>query len=670
MILAAHEDKTYRGAFIASPTMPWAWGTGFEFPKSGVYHAVWSRDLYQIVTGMMAAGDRGAAERALSFVFGKQQRPDGSDQAEHLRRRHAAWDGTPAGRGRLPARALVAAASRRRADLRPTRQAGGRLAGQDRPAVRHGSLGEPGRLVAGHDRLGDRRADLRRRDLARQNGDDASAATYEQTADTWQKSVESWTATTNGPYSDKPYDPRVTLRNANPNDGSTYSIGDSGPSAADERTVVDPSFLELVRLGVKRPDDPTILNSIAVVDQQLAVDTPNGRFWHRANFDGYGEQLDGQPWNSFPAGHPRPPAAAPARSSRASAGEYNLTAGATANAQLAAMAGAANEGGLIPEQVWDDQPPSGKPGLPEGRGHAVGDAAGVVARPVPAPGVVDRGGARPVEQPSIVACRYARTCEALQLEPAKAKYQTPKHSSASATLQTMTTSRTERGRPLLALAAHRLHPGAAHARAGRGAHQACVGAVELREALADDDHRGGDADEQQHVGPHRGLRGRDEPRDEVQPADRDAQPEQDRADRHEDDEHRGEGSSADVHPTASIPDSRVRKRGSPGLAGPAMRARDRRGHVGLEDVAARACVHRAVVGTAGLAHAALVGQVGLGRLRLGGRGGDVREREGAPGASGTRTSHGWNGRASASIPTDALTRRRFLVSCWCFVRKG
>ena len=94
-------------------------------------------------------------------------------------------------------------------------------------------------------------------------------------------------------------------KDANPNDGSTYSIGDSGPSAADERTVVDPSFLELVRLGVKKPDDPTILNTIAVVDQQLAVDTPNGRFWHRANFDGYGEQLNGAPWDSFPPGHPR-----------------------------------------------------------------------------------------------------------------------------------------------------------------------------------------------------------------------------------------------------------------------------------------------------------------------------------------------------------------------------
>ena len=32
------------------------------------------------------------------------------------------------------------------------------------------------------------------------------------------------------------------------------------------------------------------------------------------------------------------------------------------------MAGAANEGGLIPEQVWDDQPPSGTPGFPKGEG--------------------------------------------------------------------------------------------------------------------------------------------------------------------------------------------------------------------------------------------------------------------------------------------------------------
>ena len=70
--------------------------------------------------------------------------------------------------------------------------------------------------------------------VSERRGPYATAATYEQTADTWQKSVESWTATTNGPYSDKPYYLRVT-KDANPNDGSTYPIGDSGPSAADER---------------------------------------------------------------------------------------------------------------------------------------------------------------------------------------------------------------------------------------------------------------------------------------------------------------------------------------------------------------------------------------------------------------------------------------------------
>ena len=29
----------------------------------------------------------------------------------------------------------------------------------------------------------------------------------------------------------------------------------------------------------------------------LRVDTPNGTFWHRFNFDGYGETHDGGPWD-------------------------------------------------------------------------------------------------------------------------------------------------------------------------------------------------------------------------------------------------------------------------------------------------------------------------------------------------------------------------------------
>jgi glucoamylase len=406
MTLAAHEDKTYRGAFIASPTMPWAWGTGFEQPKSGVYHAVWSRDLYQIVTGMLAAGDRGAAERALRFVFTKQQRPDGSIRQNTFVDGTPHWDGTQQDEVAFP---IVLAWQLSRDDAQTFAQhvkpaadwlvKTGPKTDMDRWENQDGwSPGTIASEIAGL---------ICAADLARRNGDAASAATYEATADEWQKNVESWTATTNGPYSDKPYYLRLT-KDANPNDGSTYSIGDSGPSAADERTVVDPSFLELVRLGVKRPDDPTIVSSIAVVDRRLAVDTPNGRFWHRADFDGYGEQLNGQPWNSFPPD---------TRATRGRAwpifsgerGEYQLAAGGTANAQLAAMAGAANDGGMMPEQVWDDQAPSGSPGFPPGEGTlSATPLAWSHAQFVRLAWSIDAG--RPVEQPSIVACRYARAC--------------------------------------------------------------------------------------------------------------------------------------------------------------------------------------------------------------------------------------------------------------------
>jgi glucoamylase len=77
MVLAASEDKTYRGAFVASPTMPWAWGTGSNNP-SEVYHVVWSRDLYEIVTALIADGDLAGADRALDFLLNIQQKPDGS----------------------------------------------------------------------------------------------------------------------------------------------------------------------------------------------------------------------------------------------------------------------------------------------------------------------------------------------------------------------------------------------------------------------------------------------------------------------------------------------------------------------------------------------------------------------------------------------------------------
>jgi glucoamylase len=203
-------------------------------------------------------------------------------------------------------------------------------------------------------------------DLAARNGDTASANAFLEIADKWQKSVQGWTATTTGRYSSDPYYLRLT-EDAQPDRGTTYSIGDGGPSAIDQRRVVDPSFLELVRLGVKPPQDPVIVSTIPVVDAQLGVTTPTGTFWHRYEFDGYGEKRDGSPCDvsqpdTFQTIGRIWPIFAGER------GEYELAAGSSASARLTARA----------------LPP------PAGRGDVVGHAAGVVARAVRAPGVVDR----------------------------------------------------------------------------------------------------------------------------------------------------------------------------------------------------------------------------------------------------------------------------------------
>ena len=111
--------------------------------------------------------------------------------------------------------------------------------------------------------------------------------------------------------------------------------------------MVDPSFLELVRLGVKSPTATDITNSIAAVDDELEVTTPEGPVWHRYSFDGYGETSSGGDYTGAGVGNPWPVLTG-------ERGEYDVADGNTAGAQslLATMAGAANSGYQISEQVW------------------------------------------------------------------------------------------------------------------------------------------------------------------------------------------------------------------------------------------------------------------------------------------------------------------------------
>lgn len=408
MMLAASEDKTYRGAYIASPTMPWAWGTGLENP-SGPYHLVWSRDLYEIATALIAEGDRAGAERALNFLLYRQQKPDGSfPQNSYV-------NGTPAltnlqldevadpiilayqlGRHDSSTWAHIKIA----ADFLVNFKQGGYAAPYS-PQERWENQSGYSPATIASEIAGLVCAAV----IAKANGDNTSAKLYLATADSWQSHVEKWTVTTNGPYSSKPYFLRLT-KDGNPNAGTTYSIGDGGPSAIDQRRVVDPSFLDLVRLGVKSPKDAAILNTLSVVDQQLGVITPSGEFWHRYNFDGYGETRTGAPWgvtqpNTFQTLGRIWPVLAGER------GEYDLTVGNTsaARAALQTMANAGNDGYLLPEQVWDNEPPAGQAGFLSGKGtFSATPLLWSHAQFIRLAWDVEAG--HVTEQPQVVACRY------------------------------------------------------------------------------------------------------------------------------------------------------------------------------------------------------------------------------------------------------------------------
>ncbi|MEV6712357.1 glycoside hydrolase family 15 protein [Lentzea sp. NPDC051208] len=388
MVLAATEDKTHPGASIASPSFPWAFGFDRELaPELGPYALVWPRDLYHVSTAMIAAGDRGFAERSLDFMLREQQEPDG-----HLPQ-NTRVDGTPVWtKVQLDQTAapLLLAWHLSRTDkstMDSLRRSADYLLSypkspfseQERWENQDGySPATIASVVAGLVCFAD---------LVQRNGENADR--YLQAADEWQRKVEGWTATKTGPYSPKPYYLRLT-KDGQPDQGTKYNLGDNNPTDIDQRAVVDPSFLELVRLGVKRADDPVIRNTVRVVDQQLKEQG----YWHRFTQDGYGETADGRPWGiNWPTPTRTYGRLWPLLSGER--GEYELLAGdkALAAKRLREIAATANSGLMLPEQVWNGR----------GTGSAT-PLAWTHAQYVRLAWSLDAG--RPVERPDVVVNRY------------------------------------------------------------------------------------------------------------------------------------------------------------------------------------------------------------------------------------------------------------------------
>lgn len=356
-LLLAHEDKSYPGAMIASLSIPWGEARGED--DMGGYHLVWTRDMVNSATGLLAAGHTETAFRALIYLAASQQADGGFPQnfwingephwrgiqldevafpillAWRLRREHALRDFDPYPMVRHAAAYLIRHGP-------ATQQERWEEAGGYSPSTLASNIAA---LICAAC-------------FARERGDDVIARFLEEYADFLECHIEAWTVTTDGTLVPGIKRHFIRIHPVNIDDRCPEEDPNSGllaianrPSEARReflaKEIVDAGFLELVRYGIRRPDDPIVVDSLRVMDQVLKVETPFGPCWRRYNRDGYGQRDDGGPFQGWGKGRAWPLLTG----ERA---HYELAAGRKVKNFIRAMEGFASSTGLLPEQVWDD----------------------------------------------------------------------------------------------------------------------------------------------------------------------------------------------------------------------------------------------------------------------------------------------------------------------------
>ena len=392
LMLKVQEDRTYAGALIASLSNPWGDTVDATEPSTG-YKAVWPRDFYQVAMAMLALGDTETPLAAFRYLPQIQVRADtpGNTGATGWFLQKTEVDGTLEWVGvQLDQTAMPimlgwklwqaghvsdAEMSRMYADMiKPAADflvEGGTVGllwndrtitppwtQQERWEEQEGySPSTTAAVVAGL---------VTAAEIARASGDAASADRYLATADDYASRIEARMFTTEGSLGDGSYFLRLS-RNEDPNDRG--ALGDNnGQVGLPEDRIIDGGFLELVRYGVRPADAPSILATLPEYDDQEREDRLRVRYdlngfpaFRRYGNDGYGENAEtggnygvggmtpgqrGRVWPFFTGERGHYELARALRS-----GETDLTA--IRDTYVAGMESFANEGLLLPEQVWD-----------------------------------------------------------------------------------------------------------------------------------------------------------------------------------------------------------------------------------------------------------------------------------------------------------------------------
>ena len=367
MGLHAAEDKTFRGASIAGFATPWGDFQDGDHLNDG-YHRVWGRDLYQQATGLIAAGDWAQAWRMAQFMWNNQ----------HIST-DTAGDHTTYHAGSFPrfspVSGIIGATPQQLGCCEQLDQAGFAILLAWMTGLTDNATYQKIKVAANHiQTVGPETKErweeqdgkspssiaaeiaglVAAADIARQNGDTASAASWESTADSWRSNLDGWTFTTSGFWGAHQYYERIE-KTSNPNDSDQICCFQEGRFFAHD--IVDFGFLDLIRLGVRLPTDSSASTSLSPTalasdgNSTVQVTMPNGDiYFHRYNHDNYGES--NSDCSGFRANGPNNygrlwPVLSGER------GEYELANARSASIYLQAMADATNDGSFVPEQIWD-----------------------------------------------------------------------------------------------------------------------------------------------------------------------------------------------------------------------------------------------------------------------------------------------------------------------------
>jgi glucoamylase len=402
MVLKAQEDKTHAGAFIASLSNPWGDTKSAEKSATG-YKAVWPRDFYQVAMAMLALGDRESPRIAFEYlekiqasekIAGYSGTPGWFLQKTHVDG-EVEWVGVQLDQTGMPlmlgwrlwkegifSDAEIAQWYTKM--LKPAADFlvnGGQVkilwndtlikppyTQQERWEEQQGySPSTTAAIIAGL---------VSAADIATQAGDSAGAAKYLAAADKYSSELEAKTFTTNGSLTGDLGNGQYYLRiNANEDPNDRSALGTSNAQVInDESQVIDGGFLELVRYGVRAATDKHVLETIPEYDNLNLPDLLRTKYeftfpgvegtfpgWRRYGIDGYGEEIKGgkgyveannstdgrgRVWPFFTGerGHYELELA------KANA---NIDIDSLRNTYVKAMELFANEGMMLPEQVWD-----------------------------------------------------------------------------------------------------------------------------------------------------------------------------------------------------------------------------------------------------------------------------------------------------------------------------